>query len=155
MIPSQVMVNYMNALLAGDLVRWGSTLPNVEVRLSKSDFVPSAALSLADVTEATFDGYGSPAMLIPFGAQNVILDSDTGRVGILMKEPTGGIKWIVTGTTELPQTIYGWYLYDITADALVWSELLPTPIPLTAVGNVIELTAILGYLVINPYDSEL
>lgn len=153
MIPTSYTVVTLNELLRTSDVIWGTVTPNVTVSLVISEFVPSAELIAGDLIFADFDG--SDPILVPMGDQVFITDSVSGRIGIKMKEPVGGYSWVVTGVTNLPQTVWGWAVRDADSGVLLWSELLPTPIPLTVVGNLVEVTAVLGYLVINPYNNNL
>lgn len=153
MIPTQATVDAINELLRTSDAIWGTVAPAATVSLINAEFVPSAALTSGDLSFADFDG--SDNILVPMGDQVFVLDSATGRIGVKLKEPVGGFSWVVTGVTNLPQTIWGWSVRDADSGDLLWTELLPSPIPLTAIGNVVEVTAILGYLLINPYDSNL
>jgi len=153
MIPTQVTVNAINSAYATDDVIWGSIAPSAYVRLVKENFVPSAALVAGDLVYADFDG--SDAINVPFGDQTDVTDSVTGRVGILLKEPVAGYRWVCTGDTSLPQTIYGYAVRDLDDGTLLWTGLLPNPVPIAEAGNFVEISALLGYLVINPYDSDL
>jgi len=153
MIPTQATVDFINSLYANNTTVWGAAANTAMIRLVQAEFVPSAALVTGDLTFATFDG--SDAIEIPFGAQTVIRDSVTGRVGILLKEPLGGFHWLCGDTVNLPQTIYGYTVQNIATGNLLWSGLLPESRVISGVGDFVEITSLLGYLLINPYDSEL
>jgi len=154
MIPTNKVVGRMNGLYAIDETTWGDPSSATHIQLIQSEFVPSAELTLADVTLADFDG--STPIAVPIAPQIQVVDSGTGRLGILLKEPVGGYKFICSGATNLPQTIYGWAVTDdADSDHILWSELLPVPKVIASAGDFVELTALLGYQVINPYNSDL
>jgi len=104
------------------------------VALVMAPFTPSEDLALGDLTLATFDG--STAKTVALGAQQVGIDPTTGEQRITVPDVVGGWRWETTGTTNLPQTIYGFVLYDSTGPGpLIASETLPSPVTLTEVGQ--------------------
>jgi hypothetical protein len=132
MQPSQSILNQIATLLAGDT----TTLANaaaLKIHLAKANFTPSPALLLAGLTEADFVGYA--ALAAGIGAQLNYVDPVTGLVTIEIKPPAGGWHFSVTGITNLPETIYGWYVTDNGTTVLYGSARLVTPIPLTASGQ--------------------
>jgi len=154
MIPTQAVVDVINNFVITSEDIWGATgFPAAVAQPIIVPFVPSAELTSGELTYATFEG--SEAIVLNAQPQLGIIDSQTGRVGVLIKEPVGGLKWIATDVTDLPQTIYGWAIRDNDDGSLLFSELLPEPVVISAVGNFVEVTAVLGYAKINPYDSDL
>jgi len=119
------------------------------VALVINPFTPEEGMALTDLTLATFDGH--TALIVASGDQQVGLDPVTGDQIITIVEPLGGWRWITTGTTNLPQTIYGYALYDSTGPGpLLGVQLLPTPIGLTAVGQQINLGTVAFTVVQQP-----
>lgn len=119
------------------------------VALIKAPFTPDENLAYADLTLADFDG--STVLTVALGAQQVGVDPISGQQLITILEPAGGWRWITTGVTSLPQTIYGFALFDSTGPGpLLAVELLPTPIDLTAVGQQINLGSVTLTLVLTP-----
>jgi hypothetical protein len=139
MIPSNVILDAIASLLAND----ATTLANMtalHVHLAQAPFTPTPALDPTTLVEANFGGY---AVLDPTaGAQSVFLDPVTGLRTVELKSPIGGWHFQTTGTTNLPQTIYGWYVTDHTDAVLYGSGLLSTPVPLTAVGQGFDLPSL-------------
>jgi len=151
MIPAQVVVNAINLAAASDNTFWGTIAPNAAMVPIINPFVPSAQLQQSDVVQAGFAG--SSPILIPIPPQTIVNDSVSGRVGVLLKEPAGGYRWVCTTAPATPETVYGWVIIDSTLGTVWWSELLPAPKTITNVGDFVEVTAILGFLQINPYGD--
>lgn len=87
---------------------------------------------LADLTEATFDGYAR-VTLTTWGA--AFLDPNGNYADSVA--PTG--TFTLTGTTVL-ETITGVFVLD-KDNVYMGAELLPTPIPLTSTGQQIVVVA--------------
>ena len=119
--------------------------------LVTNSFVPSKNLTVTDLELAEYDG--GEAKDIPFGPQLFILDNTTGRKGVLLKEPVGGYKWICSVPPDPVKTVYGWAIINVDGDAVFFADLLPVPVPITAVGNAVEITAVLGWLENQPYGN--
>jgi len=151
MTPTILTLIEINELVRNSENLWGSSETNMQVVLVANSFVPSRELSVADLTLASFTG--STPKDIPFGAQTYVLDNESGRLGILLKEPIGGYNFVCTVAPVEAETIYGWALINVDGDALYFSELLPTPIVVAAVGNVVPLPALLGWLENEPYGN--
>ena len=112
-----------------------------KIALVINDFTPDEDLTWADFTLADFDG--SAALASPLGAQQFATDPLTGEQMVTMIEPAGGWRWETTGLTNLPQTVYGYILIDTLAapDELLGITKLDTPIPLTVIGQEINIGA--------------
>lgn len=127
----------LGTLLASDSSTLApATLPN-KMGLAKNNFSLTENLVIGDIVAADFDG----STLIPgaAGAQQTGLDPATNDQVLTIKDPAGGYRWITTGSTQLPQTIYGYYLVDTTGANLLMAGRFNTPITLTDVGQVINL----------------
>jgi len=151
MIPSNSIIGKINADLAGSEDLWGSIAPNAKIMLVINNFVPNPGITLGDLTPATFTG--SSPILIPFAPQNVVLDNQTGRPGISFKEPVGGYKFICTATPGAPEVVYGWAVIDADETFVMFTDVLTVPITIANIGNFVELTADLGYIVLPPYGN--
>lgn len=124
--------------LAADNLPLAAVAATNDVRLIIADFTPDENLTFADLTFADFDG--STELSAALGDQQTGEDPLTGDQLITMIEPAGGWRWTVTGVTNLPQTVYGYALIDTAAGTdLLGVAKLPTPIPLTAVGQEINI----------------
>jgi hypothetical protein len=139
-IASQFLINRTGALLNGDTTTLAPAASPPKVHLAQAAFTPSPALLLAGLTEATFQGYA--ALLCAINAQQNFTDPVSGQQCVQMVEPLGGWHFTTTGTTGLPQTIYGYYLTDNGNLTLYASALFPAPITLTASGQAIDINQV-------------
>jgi len=147
MLATRFLRNQALALLAADTTTLAPAADEIYIGLVMNDLAPSEGITFADITLATFDGYAELA--IGLNAQPEGFDPTTDDSIIDFKPPAGGFRWITTGTTNLPQTIYGFVLLD-HAKAVVWaSERLPTPITLTLAAQRIDLGDVLCRLLAN------
>lgn len=141
---NQAMLDF----LAGS-ASWFNDNPNVVLRLAKAPFTPSPTLTWAQFDDilADFDGYtdkvcGSPAV--------TGLDPVSGLYQLWAPPPAGGFRWETTGTTNLPETIYGFALGNSDSSTLYASALFDTPVVLTDVNQVVEVLSATLSLRNNP-----
>ena len=127
-------------LLAADTATLAQAANANVVALVMANFNSSEQLVASAVTLATFDG--STPLAVGLGTQAEGLDPNSADALISLKSPVGGWRWETTGTTNLPQTIYGYVLLDQALTTLLASEKLDTPVTLNAVNQVIELGAL-------------
>jgi hypothetical protein len=98
---------------------------------------------------ATFTG--ATPKTVASGDQGAAQDPVTNQQQITVVEPAGGWRWVTTATTNLPQTIYGFALYDSTSpETLIGSGLLPEAITLTDAAQEINLGTVKFTLVLSP-----
>jgi hypothetical protein len=97
---------------------------------------------------ADFDG--SDPILGTTGTQEVGLDPQTGEQIITMKEPLGGWRWAVTGSTNLPQTIQGYVLVDNGVTGWIGLAIFDNPITLTEIGQQIDIGFATFRVVLQP-----
>jgi hypothetical protein len=70
---------------------------------------------------------------------------------ITIVEPLGGWRFVTSDAVNLPQTIYGYALFDSTGGPdLLASQLLPEPITLVAAGQEINLDTVKLTMVLTP-----
>src|SRR5262249_22056852 len=138
MQPSNPLLDQIMALIAADTTTLGSATA-LKVHLANANFVPSASLTVASFTEATFTGYA--ALLCGTGTQITYVDPIPGLRTIEFKAPAGGWNWKCTAGTGLPQTIYGFYVTDNGSANLYGCALLATPVPITASGQGLDIPA--------------
>jgi len=110
------------------------------IALVINEFSPSEAMVLAGLDLATFDG-STPIEGVT-GTQPTGIDGNTGDVLIYISPPAGGYRWETTGTTNLPQTVYGYALLSNDLGTLLAAARLETPVELTAVNQPVELGAV-------------
>jgi len=130
----------MMQLLAADAATLAQAADPNHVVLLMEPVTPSEGLVMADVTPADFTG--STPIEVELGAQGEGLDANTDDGIISILPPVGGWRWETTGTTNLPQTIYGFALTNEAETTLYGAEALETPIVLTGVNQVVQLPAV-------------
>src|SRR6266404_3262845 len=96
------LANILNADVPGHVV------------LFKAPFTPMPDLDPVAMllTQADFDGYVANGISSATGTQNTALDPLTSDYLLQLKLPVGGFRWETTGTTNLPQTIYGFGVFN-------------------------------------------
>ena len=130
----------MAQLLAADAATLAPPADANIVVLIMEPFTPSETLDGSTLVPATFDG--SAPLEAVLGTQAEGLDPSNSDAIITILPPAGGWRWETTGTTDLPQTIYGFALFNDDSTVYYGSENLPAPITLTAVNQVIQLPAV-------------
>jgi hypothetical protein len=150
MIPTRKTLQVINDAVQTSTIFW-PTDPVTVISLVISPFVPGPDVSIADLTQATFDG--SSQLSIPTQPQIVVLDNETGRLGILLKEPVGGYKWVCTADPDPAQIVYGYAVYSSEDDVTFFTELLPSPVTISSIGNFVELSGLIGYLSLDAYGN--
>jgi hypothetical protein len=146
MTPSRVLQLDIATLLAHDTATLAAVAA-MNVHLAKAAFTPSPTLDPLTLTEADFAGYA--AISPPAGNQLVYQDPVTGLYTVELKAPLGGYHFQTTGLGQLPQTIFGWWVTDNANAVLYGSGLLPTPIPLSIVGQGFDLPSLVFALLNN------
>ncbi len=123
-------------LLAADASTLAPATDANKIVLVKAPFTPGEGVALGDLTLADFDG--STPILVGVGTQPTGWDPNNDDRIIDLKPPTTGFRWETTGTTNLPQTIYGFALVDNGEATVLASQLFDTPIALTAVDQRVD-----------------
>lgn len=108
---------------------WNGDVNHARIGLFISNHAPDAADVFADydAIKATFDGYDSIG-LNSWGTVNVPDGSGRSYVSETLR------TWIASGLTNLPQTVYGYYVFDNYQSKLLWAELAAVPVVFTLVG---------------------
>lgn len=132
MTPTQAFLNGCAAAIAAD-TNFLAEVAKCQILLAKNAFSEGIQTIIDDLTPADFDGSAPKDV----GSATVIVWTDpvTGDIVLTSSEPLGGWLWTVTGTTNLPQTIYGYGLTDSAGTLLIASRRFATPITLTQVGD--------------------
>jgi len=120
-------------LLAADASTLAPATDANKIVLVKAPFTPGEGVALGDLTLADFDG--STPILVGVGTQPTGWDPNNDDRIIDLKPPTTGFRWETTGTTNLPQTIYGFALTDTAGAVVHGSQLLDTPVVLDGTGQ--------------------
>jgi hypothetical protein len=150
MLPMKALRLELGTALAADATYLAPAVSANKIALIKTPFVPSETMVAGDVTPADFTG--STALAGSTGAQLVGVDPSTGQQLITIKEPLGGWRWITTNTVNLPQTIYGYGLYDSTLATLLAVALLPAPVALTETGQQVDIGRAAINFVLQPMN---
>lgn len=137
MFPSQLIIERSMILLGQDTLTLNQTTDVLKLALIQAPFAPGPTLAVADVDLADFDG--SSPKLCDAGALPESLDPQNGDVLLDVRPDAGGFLFEVTGTSNLPQTIYGWAILNNDLSVLYGSEMLAAPITLTAVNQSLEI----------------
>ena len=148
MTPVSSLVTAMATALAGSAPLDQVTALN-RVGLVMAPFTPSPTTAYADLTFATFTG--ATPKTVASGAQGSAQYPVTQQMVITIVEPVGGWRFVTTDAVNLPQTIYGFALFDSTGPGpLIGSELLPEPVTLVAAGQEINLGTVKLTMVLTP-----
>jgi hypothetical protein len=135
----QVVQNFLDDVataVRNDAAELGSTA--VAVCLADQPFTPAVGTQLADLNEASFDGY---AQINPQAIPQRLWDTARNQ-WVLRLVPPGGGWFFRTGSAFAgTATIYGYYLLN-AAGALIGAELLLAPILLDGVSQYVSLADI-------------
>lgn len=122
-------------LLAVDPATLAPVANQIYIALVKAPMIPSEGLVFADITLADFDG--STPIGVTVGAQPEALVPGSLDSVINLSPPVGGFRFVTTGVTHLPQTIYGYVLLDHAKTTVLASALFPQPVTLTITGELV------------------
>jgi hypothetical protein len=136
-------------LLAADTTTLADT-DAMKVYLVVANFIPSLDLNdIADLVLASFTG--SAAKAAGVGAQQTFYDPISGLRYIQVLEPAGGWTWECTVTPGAPQTVYGFVLTNNAGDTIYGSQLLETPVMISAAGQAVTIPQVrMGFLSGSP-----
>jgi len=140
MQPTLEVFNRLSILLSQDTGTLAPAANPPKLHLSKSSFLPNQDAVPADFTEADFGGYAAIAGIV--GNQNVGIDPLTNERLTEMKVPAGGWRFFCNALTNTPQTIFGAYLMDNAGVNIYGSVLLPSPLVIDTIGQVVEIDAV-------------
>jgi len=139
LIPYSEVFELGPTLLASDTVTLAHAT-TLRVGLVKEAFTPGDDLAIGDLVLADFDGYAAKTP-VP-GTQPSGLDPASADFKITISPPAGGWRWETTGLTNLPQTIFGYIIYQTSGPTLRASALLPSPIELTGINQEVLLPSV-------------
>jgi len=125
------------AVLVGqdDFNGWWNAI-ETEMRLSAAAFTPSVDTAVGDIVAPTFSGYAP----IDSGTPGVWdIDPSTGNIVFTLPPPAGGFRWVTTDADNLPQTIFGYAIFDEGPGLLLATALFDAPIVLTDANQLIVL----------------
>lgn len=110
-----------------------ASIAEPKLHLFKTDVQPNQDSEPADFVEADFDGYAA----IGFGATDWNTGVEPVSGNLVIEPPPDGValQWECSGDTDLPQTIYGFYLTNETNDVVYGARRFDVPINLTTPGS--------------------
>lgn len=132
MTPSQAIADAVATAIADTILVQPA---DGAVVLVKEPFAPNESLALDDLSLADFTGSGAIVTGDPVWG----FDPITAERIVNIPPPAGGFRWETTNTANLPQTIYGWAFYDADNGLIQGSQLLATPVVLSAANQPIEI----------------
>ena len=135
-------------LLSIDANSFSQTAGN-NVRLITSPFTPSGGLVVADLTFAA--GNGLDPIAQPSGAAAWGIDPITGAYFIDLTAPAGGWKWTLVASAA-PVTIYGLAFVNGVTTLLIGSSLLPQPVVMQTIHQILDVGPITFVLVQSPFS---
>lgn len=136
MTPTKALLDRVATLLASDTTTLAPASLATKVHLAVAPFTPGPNLTPSSFTEASFTGYS--ALSAGTGTQQEFFDPATGNRIIQVLEPAGGWHWQATGSSGLPQTVYGYYITDNGGTTLYGSALLSSPVTLQSSGDGVD-----------------
>lgn len=139
MTPNLSIREKVMQLLAADTATLAS-VDAMKVHLVKATFTPSEDMDILDFELADFDG--STALEAGTGTQPESLVPGTNDSVIHIKPPAGGWRWETTGTTNLPQTIYGYILTNNDSSTVYAAEVFSEEITLSKVNQSVSLPSV-------------
>lgn len=109
------------------------------IKLVIAPFSPSIDLVASDLTYATTDGLDPKDS--PTGVNSLWgIDPATQEQIVTIDEPAAGWLWQLTGVTGAPYVVYGFACFDPHTPAnLLATELLPSPVTLTNIGDQLDI----------------
>jgi hypothetical protein len=152
MIPTALLEDRVRFLVASDTGQLATPGPGLLVALVMSAFTPGRATDIAGLTLATF--VGSTAKIPTPGTQADFMDPLTGENLVQLIAPAGGWNWKCTAAPTPPQTIYGVVITDSTQTITYGSQLLPTPVTITNIGDAITIGDIRMGLPVGSWNDD-
>lgn len=136
MLPMKSLRLALGTLLAAQASTLAPVADANVMALVKAPFNLDENLLPGDLILADFTG--SDPIEGATGAQTTGIDPVTLAQVIEIKPPLGGYRWETTNTDNLPQTIYGYALFNNDLSALLAVALLPDPITLQDTDQFID-----------------
>lgn len=136
MVPTKVLREQAMKLLAADATTLAPAADPNHMVLIQNNFTPTEDTVVGDLEPADFDGATPKEVVV--GTQPEALDPATKDAIIDILAPAGGFRWETTGTTNLPQTIYGVALMNEAETVLLASEKFDNPVVLNSVNERVE-----------------
>jgi len=139
MLGTAYLQNRIGTLLASDTAGLaGTTSLAPRVSLVVQPFTPSPNVAIATLTLATFTG--SSAITCVAGTQFSYFDPATQNLGIQLKSPASGWNWQCTSTAPgSSQTVFGFVVADASNVNTFGCGLLPSPVVITNVGDLVNI----------------
>ena len=147
MLPMRPVRLALGELLAADVATLAPVAAN-KIALIVALLAVSENVVFADLVLATFTGSTPKAGVA--GAQQAGIDPLTGDQVITILAPAGGWRWECTVAPSPIQTVYGYALIDDAGAMLLGLQLLDVPVPISQVGNFVDLGKVPLTFVLQP-----
>lgn len=151
MIPTARLEDSVRGVVAADSNKLADPL-GLLVTLIMMPFTPTRVTDMGSLIQATFAG-SAPKIPTP-GAQASFMDPSTSENVIQLIAPTGGWNWVCTAPPLAPETIYGVCITDSSLAKTYGSQLLPTPVVITNLGDAITIGDIRMGLPISSWNDD-
>lgn len=129
----------IQALLAADVPSLGAST-DLAVRLAQNPFDATPDITAAMLTEADFGGYVQKSPAAGTSLSRYLTIPDMYAIGL--RQTSGlvlGWSWTATSLTNLPQTIYGWWVQKKTGSVdIMGCERFATPVVLSAINDIVD-----------------
>jgi hypothetical protein len=149
-VPTDILVQATSFLLATDPETLAPATGACKVHLIAAPFSPGAGTRIDTLAQATFTG--SAAKAGAAGPQTEGRDPNTGRRKIVLGEPAGGWTWLCTADPASPETIHGYVLTDGAGTVTLASLLLPQPVTVARVGDLVSIGEVSLLLANVPWE---
>jgi len=150
MTPKQAVIDSIIVAIGSNTFTFAGTL---YMHLLKEPFAESPAYVPPNANMATFDGYAP--VLIDMNTRPTSTDPLTGDQLMVINPDTDPFYFETTGTTNLPQTIYGIALSSssttFAAGAYMGCEALALPVELSGTGQSIVIHPPVARMLANPF----
>lgn len=135
MTPTKAVRERAVTLLGADTTTFNQPTDELVVRLFQNAAVPTETMAIGDFTQADFGGYAG--LDVALGACPEGLNPQTDDSQIRLISADGDYVWETTNTSNLPQTIYGFYVTDAGGSILYAAERFAFPVELTMTNQTV------------------
>jgi len=126
----------------------------MKVALIVEPFVPGENLHYADLTLASFTG--SDPLTASSGGFQVALRPPNDEQFVTIRPPVGNWRWECSAPPAIPQTVYGFAIYNDTLDpkVLLGVQALAVPEVITNASDFIDIDIIAFGIALQPFDDR-
>lgn len=148
MLPVSATRLRLGTLLGADATTFSpAALKNLLILFQNNIAINDATL-MANLTEATFDGYA--AISLPLGGATVGIDPLTGQQFLDVIPGLAGNIFTCTGGAAEPQTVYGYAIVNSTKTILLAAQNFTPPVTFTGAGQILDVGPLKIQIVPSP-----